>query len=131
MAAIKGVTTGVFLEQIRQYESEVIENDILNKKLQEMTAKYEIITQKVIDTDYPDYLDFHTRRLVEMAGNIIMGYLLVLNSQRDEKFTRSAKIFIDLARSENQEKYDYMDNFEVESIELYKIKDSEILQEIV
>jgi alkylation response protein AidB-like acyl-CoA dehydrogenase len=131
VAAIKGVTMGVFLEQIRQYESEVIENDILNKKLQEMTAKYEIITQKVIDTDYPDYLDFHTRRLVEMAGNIIMGYLLVLNSQRDEKFIRSAKIFIDLARSENQEKYDYMDNFEVENIELYKIKDSEILQEIV
>ena len=131
VAAIKGVTTGVFLEQIRQYESEVVKNDIQNKKLQEMTAKYEIINQKVIDTDYPDYLDFHTRRLVEMAGNIIMGYLLVLNSQRDDKFIRSAKIFIDLARSENQEKYHYMDNFEVESIELYKIKDSEILQEIV
>ncbi len=66
-----------------------------------------------------------------MAGNIIMGYLLVLNSQRDEKFTRSAKIFIDLARSENQEKYDYMDNFEVENIELYKLKETEVLQEIV
>ncbi len=131
VAAIKGVTTGVYLEKIREYENEVVGNDILNKKLQDMTAKYEIITQKVIDIDYPDYLDFHTRRLVEMAGNIIMGYLLVLDSQRDEKFTRSAKIFIDLVSSENMEKYDYMDNFEVESIELYKLKESKILQETI
>jgi len=131
VAAIKGVTTGVFLDRIRQYDSEVVENDKLKNKLQAMTTKYEIITKKVMDTDYPDYLDFHTRRLVEMAGNIIMGYLLVLNSQRDEKFTRSAKIFIDLARSENHEKYDYMDNFEVENIELYKLKETEVLQEIV
>jgi alkylation response protein AidB-like acyl-CoA dehydrogenase len=131
VAAIKGVTTGVYLEKIREYENEVVGNNILNKKLQDMTAKYEIITQKVIDIDYPDYLDFHTRRLVEMAGNIIMGYLLVLDSQRDEKFTRSAKIFIDLVSSENMEKYDYMDNFEVESIELYKLKESKILQETI
>jgi len=131
VAAIKGVTTGVFLEQIRQYESEIVKNERLNSKLQAMTAQYEVITKKVMDIDYPDYLDFHTRRLVEMAGNIIMGYLLVLNSQRDEKFKRSAKIFIDLARSENQEKYDYMDNFEVENIELYKLKDFKILEEIV
>lgn len=129
VAAIKGVTTGVFLEQIRDYDNEVVENEMLKKKLQDMTTKYEIITKKVMDTDYPDYLDFHTRRLVEMAGNIIMGYLLVINSQRNEKFSRSAKIFIDLVRSENKEKYDYMNNFEVESIELYKLKQSEVLQE--
>ena len=120
VAAIKGVTTGVFLEQIKQYDSEVVGNVELKKVLQEMTAKYEKITQKVIDTDFPDYMDFHTRRLVEMAGNIIMGYLLILNSQRDEKFERSAKLFIGLARSENKEKYDYINNFEVENINLYK-----------
>jgi len=133
VAAIKGVTTGVFLEQIKQYESELVayKDDILHNKLQEMTAKYEVITKKVVATDYPDYLDFHTRRLVEMAGNIIMGYLLVINSERDEKFVRSAKLFIDLARSENQEKYDYIDNFEVANIELYKLKESVVPEEII
>ena len=55
-----------------------------------------------------------------MAGNIIMGYLLLLNTQRDEKFSRSAKLFIALAQSENVEKFNYINNFEVESIELYK-----------
>ena len=130
VAAIKGVTTGVFIEQIKQYDNEVLEeNNALRNKLQVMTDNYEVISKKVIDTDYPDYLDFHSRRLVEMAGNIIMGYLLVLNSQRDEKFMRSAKLFINLVHSENHEKYDYIDNFEIEYLELYKLKDSKILQE--
>ena len=130
VAAIKGVTTGVFIEQIKQYDNEVLEeNNDLRKKLQVMTDNYEVISKKVIDTDYPDYLDFHSRRLVEMAGNIIMGYLLVINSQRDEKFMRSAKLFINLVHSENHEKYDYIDNFEIEYLELYKLKDSKILQE--
>ena len=130
VAAIKGVTTGVFIEQIKQYDNEVLEeNNALRNKLQVMTDNYEVISKKVIDTDYPDYLDFHSRRLVEMAGNIIMGYLLVLNSQRDEKFMRSAKLFINLVHSENHEKYDYIDNFEIENLELYKLKDSEIVQE--
>ena len=120
VAAIKGVTTNVFLDQIKKYDSEIAGNEKLKGTLQEMTAQYEEIVQKVIGTDYPDYLDFHTRRLVEMAGNIIMGYLLLLNSQRDEKFSRSAKLFISLAQSENRGKFNYINNFEVENIELYK-----------
>ena len=120
VAAIRGVTTGVFLNQIKQYDSEIEGNEKLRGILQEMTAQYEKITKKVVDTDYPDYLDFHTRRLVEMAGNIIMGYLLLLNAERNEKFSRSAKLFIGLVKSENKEKFDYIQNFEVENIELYK-----------
>ncbi len=123
VAAIKGVTTGVFLEQIRQYETEVSEeNSEFKSVLQKLTADYEEIYHKVMETENIDYLDFHSRRLVEMAGNIIMSYLLVLNSQRDEKFLKSAKIFINLARSENRERYDYIQNFDPEALELYKIE---------
>ncbi len=120
VAAIKGVTTNVFLDQIKKYDDEVTGNETLKGYLQEMTKDYEMITQKVVGIDYPDYQDFHARRLVEMAGNIIMGYLLLLNSQRNEKFSRSAKLFISLVRSENKEKFDYIQNFEVENLELYK-----------
>jgi alkylation response protein AidB-like acyl-CoA dehydrogenase len=126
VAAIKGVTTGVFLEQIRQYENEVSEeNAEFRTVLQKLTADYEEICKTVMDTEDTDYLDFHSRRLVEMAGNIIMSYLLVLNSQRDEKFMKSAKIFINLARSENRERYDYIQNFDPKALELYKIEKEE------
>ncbi|WP_456377957.1 acyl-CoA dehydrogenase family protein [Lutibacter sp.] len=130
VAAIKGVTTGVFLEQVKKYESEVSEeNSLLKNKLQEMTMDYDVISQKIIEANNTELLDFHARRLVEMAGNIIMGYLLVLNSQRDEKFSKSAKLFINLVKSENKEKFDYINNFEVENLELYKLVDTETLQD--
>jgi alkylation response protein AidB-like acyl-CoA dehydrogenase len=127
VAAIKGVTTGIFLDQIKQYDSEVLEkNDVLKNKLHAMTVLYEKIYKKVELIDNTDYLDFHSRRLVEMAGNIIMGYLLIINSQRDESFKRSTKLFINLVSSENQEKYDYINNFDLEDLESYKLKEPKI-----
>lgn len=129
VAAIKGVSAGIFLDQIMQYDSEVLEKNVLLKeKLQEMTGLYKKIYKKVEAIDNSEYLDFHSRRLVEMAGNIIMGYLLVINSQRDEIFSRSAKLFINLGSSENKEKFDFIDNFDIEDLEMYKFKDPQILK---
>jgi len=129
IAAIKGVTTNVFLEQMKVYESEVLEeNEELKKVLQEMTQEYENIISKVEEIENKEYLDFHSRRLVEMAGNIIMGYLLIINGQREPKFLKSAKLFIDLIRSENTEKFNYINNFKIENLELYKLKTSEIIE---
>jgi hypothetical protein len=130
VAAIKGVTTGVFLEQIKQYDAEVSDKNCeIRTKLHKMTEAFESVTNRVIELDNNELLDFHSRRLVEMAGNIIMGYLLVINGQRDEKFYKSAKLFINLARSENQERYDYINNFEIADLELYKLSEIKIMQE--
>ncbi len=52
-----------------------------------------------------------------------MGYLLIINSQREEKFGKSAKLFINLIQSENLEKFNYINNFEIENLELYKLND--------
>ncbi len=129
VAAIKGVTTGVFLEQIKQYDSEVSDKNCeIRTKLHKMTEDFESITQRVVEVESSELIDFHSTRLVEMAGNIIMGYILVLNSQRDEKYVKSAKLYVNLVKSENKEKYDYMANFEIENLELYRDVDTEVLQ---
>jgi len=129
VAAIKGVTTGVFLEQIKAYDTEVSDiNCEMRTKLHKMTEEYQSITQRVIEQDSNELIDFHSTRLVEMAGNIIMGYLLVLNSQRDEKFIKTAKLYVNLVKSENRERFDYMASFEIENLELYKDVDIEVLQ---
>jgi len=129
VAAIKGVTTGVFLEQIRKYDSEVLEeNSAIRGTLQEMTIHYEEIAKKVMDCDNNELLDFHSRRLVEMAGNIIMGYLLVLNSQRNDEFAKSAKLFVNLVYSENSEKYNYMYHFDCKDLDLYRLAETEVLE---
>ncbi len=130
VAAIKGVTTGVYLEQIKHYDSQVNEeNSELQKILQELTSDFEKISAKITEIQNSELLDFHSRRLVEMAGNIIMGYLLVINGQRDDHFSNSARIFIDLIRSENQEKLHYMEYFDFKNLDLYKITHPELSQE--
>ena len=130
VAAIKGVTTGVYLEQIKHYDAEISDKNCeIRTKLHKMTEAFESITERVVELENNELLDFHSRRLVEMAGNIIMGYLLVLNSQRDEKFLKSAKLYVNLVLSENKEKYEYINNFEISDLELYKLSNLEILQE--
>jgi alkylation response protein AidB-like acyl-CoA dehydrogenase len=132
IAAIKGVTTGVYLEQIKRYDKEVSDKNCeIRTKLHKMTEAFESISQRVSDDNNIELLDFHARRLVEMAGNIIMGYLLVLNSQRNKSFTKSAKLYVNLAASENIEKYNYINNFELEDLELYKLKNAEVLETII
>lgn len=128
VAAIKGVTTGVFLEQIKRYDNEVSDKNCeIRTKLHKMTEDFESISQRVVELESSELIDFHSQRLVEMAGNIIMGYLLVINSQRDEKFVKSAKLFINFGHAENKQKYDFIKNFEISDLELYKLKDLEAL----
>jgi alkylation response protein AidB-like acyl-CoA dehydrogenase len=119
IAAIKGVTTGVFLDQISQYETEVLEENFAQLEvLKKMTTKDEEVCAISAENESPEFLDFHSRRLVEMAGNILMGYLLLLNSQRDEKFRNSAVLFIDLAKYENQKNYHYIRNVIFENLDI-------------
>lgn len=132
VAAIKGVTTGVFLEQIKFYDAQVSDKNCeIRTKLHKMTEAYESITSRVTEIENTELLDFHSRRLVEMAGNIIMGYLLVINSQKDETFSKSAKLFVNLVRAENFESYNFIENFEVSELELYRVLKPEVVLEEV
>ncbi len=125
VAAIKGVITKVYLQQIKSYETQVTDAGFAGLKeiLISMTAEYEAAHAKVDEADNNELLDFHARRLVEMAGNIIMGYLLILDAQRNkERFAHSAKVFVELARAENKDKAAYIDRMGVENLALYARK---------
>jgi hypothetical protein len=123
VAAIRGVTTGVYLTKIREYEGVKISPDqeLLKKRLTEMTAEYELAIQKAQKSDDGEYLDFHARRLVEMAGHIIMGYLLLLDSERDPVYRDSARIYIQRAQSWNRERMLFIHQFEPNDLGLYKL----------
>ncbi|MDR1667971.1 MAG: acyl-CoA dehydrogenase family protein [Bacteroidales bacterium] len=122
VAAIRGVTTGAYLKQIREvYETAELKPELgkFRSILKEMTDEYETATAWIIEAKDSEYLDFHARRLVEMAGNIIMGYLLVLDSQRDDTYTKSADIFIRNGQSENAGKKRYIDSVPPEELTLF------------
>ena len=123
VAAIRGVTTGVYLSKIREYESIKVSPDqeLLRKRLIEMTAEYEHAILKSQKTEEGEYVDFHARRLVEMAAHIIMGYLLVLDGERDMVYRDTAKVFIQRAQSWNRERMLFIHQFEPNDLGLYKI----------
>lgn len=124
VAAIRGVTTNTLLKQIKEYENYCDDSrlEYLKRTLINMTSDYEVAVKAVTEENNTEYIDFHARRLVEMAGNIIMGYLLVLDTIRDSQYEESAKIFINKARSENKEKIDYITNFELKDLGIFKSK---------
>ena len=126
VAAIRGVTTGTYLKQIKVYEAQEIQPDLeyLRRILIEMTNAYEEavayvhnINDKESDNEF---LDFHARRLVEMAGNIIMGYLLVNDAIRDNDYKHSADIFIKKTYAENNEKLVYIKQSTLKDLGIYK-----------
>ncbi len=100
VAAIRGVNTGAYLNQIRAYEKETIKPELekYRRILIGLTEEYAEATEKVIAVKDNEYLDFHARRLVEMAGTIIMSYLLILDAHREPDFLKSAKAYNKIAR---------------------------------
>jgi hypothetical protein len=58
--------------------------------------------------------------MVEMAGNIIMGYLLILDANRNESFTKSAEVYNKLAQAEVNKHADFIANFTPSQLDAYK-----------
>jgi 3-(methylthio)propanoyl-CoA dehydrogenase len=122
VAAIRGVSTGVYLKQIREYEMQTIKPELFSfrRTLIGMTEEFEKSVSYVVDTKDNEYLDFHARRLVEMVGNIIMGYLLVLDTNRDESYRKSADVYIRLGRAQNKAHSEFIINCGIDDLGSYK-----------
>jgi 3-(methylthio)propanoyl-CoA dehydrogenase len=123
VAAIRGVTSGTYLGTIRDnYEKEIFRPGLeyLKPSLVKMTDEFEKCVNLVTEAEDNEYLDFHSRRLVEMAANIIMGYLLLKDAKRDESFLQTATIFTGIAKAQNRERADYIINFNIKDLGIYK-----------
>jgi 3-(methylthio)propanoyl-CoA dehydrogenase len=122
VAAIRGVTTGAYLAQIRAYEQMKVapELSFLRRALIIMTDDFEHAVEHVMAVNDNEYIDFHARRMVEMAGYIIMGYLLVLDANRDREYVRSARNFIRLAKAMVRSHAGFIGNCTVDDLASYK-----------
>lgn len=122
VAAIRHVTTGTYLGLIKSYDEQEIAESLkpLKEQLVAMTAAYEKAVETVGAVKDAAYGDFMARRLVEMAGNIIMGYLLLLDATRNESFTRSAKVYVKMAQAEVAKHSDFIANFNPADIADYQ-----------
>ena len=124
VAAIRHVTTGTYSAMMEDYASQPVSDELkpVADTLSALAAKYNEAVEKINAVADTTYTDFMARRLVEMAGNIVMSWLLVTDATRysSESMTRSAKVYSKIAQAEVEKHLEFIANFTPDQIELYK-----------
>ena len=103
VAAINGVTKGTFMEQIARYEATEY-SEAMTLVVEQMKALRERVERMIehveaVNKEFPQFKDFHARRLVESVGHIIITLLLAEQASQVEEYQSDAKIFAKMAAS--------------------------------
>ena len=123
VAAIRHVTTGNYLNLIRSYAEQGFGGDLapLAERLAALTEKYAAAVAEVTEANNSAYLDFMARRLVEMAGYLIMAYLLLLDAKTDESFKKSTVVYTNMVAAEITKHAEFISSFSPEELKAYNI----------
>lgn len=102
VAATKGISNGNYLKRIADYDAMPIsaELDPLREVLRQMTADYQTMHTQLTADGAGEAFEHNVRALAESLAYIIMGYLLLLDAERDRRFLDSCRCIIRLGRSE-------------------------------
>ena len=124
VAAINHVTKGTYLEQIMRYEenTRTEATKAMGEQLVELRKVYEQVVARVesIDKEANGYKEFHSRRLVEIAGYIIMSHIMLRQAAECEAdYLNPTKIFVKYAAKKVTEAAAYINASEAEDVELF------------
>lgn len=123
VAAIRNVISGGYLSKIKEYELCQVREDLkpLQNKLIALREDFELCTQIVHDFgSTSESFEFNSRRLVEIAGYIIMAHLLIIDANRDDMFNLSAKIMTNMANEKVAERKAFIQNFDPQDLQPYE-----------
>ena len=123
VAAIRHVTTGTYSAIIKEMADAEYPERLAGVKaiLTDLTAKYEEAVAKVVEVNNTRYTDFMARRLVEMAGNIIMSYLLLQDAVANESFDKTLTVYTKMAQAEVARHIEFINNFDMAQLEAYNV----------
>ncbi len=123
VAAIRYVTTGAYLAKIKEYESLDVAPSLkpLKDELVAMAAKYSQAVEHVAEAKNQEMLDICARKLVEMAGYLIMAHLLLQDATvSPELFSDSAFVFARYAKGEVEKNTSWVMGFNAVDLQHYK-----------
>ncbi|MCM1004719.1 MAG: acyl-CoA dehydrogenase family protein [Prevotella sp.] len=124
VAAIRHVFTGTYTSRLEEYaamEYDDQDSKLYNTLLEMNKAYAEAVANVGEGRENEGYADFMARRLVEMAGFTIMGWLLLGDAKRGgEEFRKSAHVFINWAQAEIIRHLDFINRFEPADMAAYK-----------
>ena len=124
VAAINHVTKGTYLEQIMRYEENVRTEatKAMGEQLVELRKVYEQVVERVesIDKEAAGYKEFHSRRLVEIAGYIIISHIMLRQAAECEAdYLNPTKIFVKYAAKKISEAASYINASDASDVELF------------
>ena len=97
IAAIRYATSGFYAGVMKEFAEWEVSPELssLKARLDAMVPRYEEAVSRIVELKDQELTDLTARRLVEMAGYIIMSYLLLQDATANaELFTTSAHVFI-------------------------------------
>ena len=123
VAAIRYVSNGSYLTVMREKAQLPVKRELeyLKNSLEKMTEQFAKTVEKVNEYGDNEYFEFHSRRLVEMAANILIGYLLLYDANRSDVYIQSADIFIRKGRAENVAAVSFINNCHPKEANDYKL----------
>ncbi len=122
VAAIRHIETGTYLQLIEGYAATEVSEALqgVKDRLAKLTETFKATVAKVLAETDQNYKDFMARRMVEMAGNLVMAYLLLLDANRNAAFTNSLHVYTNMAAAEIAKHAEFVESFTVEQLEFYK-----------
>ena len=96
VAAIGGVTSGTAASIMDEYEGDDFSHaEELHKKVLEARHCFDKTLVGIKDIKEADFLDYHSRRIVEMATDLIISYLLLRDAKKADRKKKIAEVFIE------------------------------------
>lgn len=123
IAAIRYVTSGYYASVMQEYaETPVAESmQPLLQQLNLLQERYVAAVNRVVEWQSQEAIDLLGRKLVEMAGCIIMGYLLLQDASANETlFAQSARVFVSYVASFVDMNAGYIERFELADLSDYQ-----------
>ena len=123
VAAIRYVTNGTYLNTIREFDAlDTCEKYAsIKARIHAMADAYEAAVAKTREQGDQEYLDLVSRRLMEMAADIIMAQLLLRDTcKAPELFEKSLNVYVNYVEAEVAKHAAYIANVTPTDIDNYK-----------
>ncbi len=122
VAAIRHVTTGTYLAKMVEYEAQDYSRDLesIHKRLVAMRETYEKAVEKVVSSADNEVIDFHARRMVEMAGHICISHILLRQASEVDDYKISAEVYSKLGEAAVAQAAEYIANSTPADLDLFR-----------
>ena len=123
IAAIRYATSGFYAGVMREFSEWTVSPELapLKARLDTLVPRYEEAVTTIVELKDQELTDLTARRLVEMAGYIIMGYLLLQDATADATlFATSAHTFVRWAEAEVDKHTGYISRITPDDLAYYR-----------